>query len=160
MHKSSHWIPTLPKFQAMPLPLASFYSILFHSLYRTDQETPLHIFATLPKIPKFSPTSSGGLSKQCLFLWLPSIPVSPKASYTDRSSFWSLRTAVAHVLRIYRWTKHVLLCPMCDTSELEPLVLRRTTSMLLCCMYYTCAQELRMHFCPLPHSDLWPHIEA
>ena len=27
--------------------------------------------------------------KQCLFLWLPSIPVPPKASYTDRSSFAS-----------------------------------------------------------------------
>ena len=34
-----------------------------------------------------SSTSSGDLSKQCLFLWLPSIPVSPKASYTDRSCF-------------------------------------------------------------------------
>ena len=39
----------------------------------------------------FSSTSSGDLSKQSLFIWLPSIPVSPKASYTDRSSFYSLR---------------------------------------------------------------------
>ena len=34
---------------------------------------------------------------QCLFLELPSIPLSPKASYTDRSSFWSLRPQWSHI---------------------------------------------------------------
>ena len=53
MQKSSHWIPTLPKFlrnskQCLCL-WPQFYSILFQSLYRTDQETPLHIFATPSK---------------------------------------------------------------------------------------------------------------
>ena len=173
----------------IPFPLAPFYPSLSQSILYWQKF--LLIFATI-MVPYRSPTTDRKLLlilatiKQSLFLWLPSIPVSPslpqmhlilaapRRSPTNTSlwppsipvspkaSLWSLIFACCcgACMHIYRWTKHVLLCPMCDTSELEPLVLRRTKGMLLCCVYYTCAQELRMHFCPLPHSDLWSHIEA
>ena len=111
----------------MPFPLAPFYVPVFPTASYTDRSCfkslrPQwsHIGAQLywqkflltlatMIVPHRSPTNTSRwlhsldilhwqkFLKQRLVLWLPSIPVSLKASYTNRSSFWSLRPECSHI---------------------------------------------------------------
>ena len=80
-------------------------------------------------IPKMGPLPTPAIPtevpqkffKQCLFLWLPSIPLSPKASYTDRSSFWPLRPQWSHIGAQLYWHKFLLILATTMVPHRSPI---------------------------------------